>query len=71
MGYKRASYKNFFSAPYHIGQTVDENIDEYRRRSPIFHAHKLNTSLFYTNTIDEDVHVLEAENLIKCPESQW
>ena len=67
MGYKRASYEDFFSARYHIGQTVDQNIDEYRRRSPVFHAHKLRIPLLiHTNTIDEDVHVLEVENLINA-----
>jgi dipeptidyl aminopeptidase/acylaminoacyl peptidase len=46
---------------------VYENIDEYRHRSPVFHAHKLQTPLrIHTNTIDEDVHVLEVENLIKA-----
>ena len=65
MGYKRASYENFFSADYHIGKTVDQDIDEYRRRSPVFHADKLRIPLLiHTNTIDEDVHVLEVENLI-------
>lgn len=65
MGYMRPSYEDFFSADYHIGQRVYENIDEYRRRSPVFHAHKLKIPLLiHTNTIDEDVHVLEVENLI-------
>lgn len=67
MGYKRASYEDFFSAGYHIGQTVDQNIEEYRRRSPVFHAQKLQIPLLiHTNTIDEDVHVLEVENLINA-----
>jgi dipeptidyl aminopeptidase/acylaminoacyl peptidase len=65
MGYKRPSYEDFFSANYHIGARVDENIDEYRQRSPVFHAHKLQTPLLiHTNTNDEDVHVLEVQNLI-------
>ncbi|TVQ10729.1 MAG: S9 family peptidase [Bacteroidetes bacterium] len=65
MGYKRPSYEDFFSASYHIGDQVHENIDEYRRRSPVYHAHKLNTPLLiHANTNDEDVHVLEVENLI-------
>jgi dipeptidyl aminopeptidase/acylaminoacyl peptidase len=65
MGYKRAGYEDLFSADYHIGQTVDQNIEEYRRRSLVSHAHKLNIPvLIHTNTIDEDVHVLEVENLI-------
>ncbi len=65
MGYKRPAYEDFFSADYHIGDQVHENIDEYRRRSPVYHAHKLNTPLLiHANTNDEDVHVLEVENLI-------
>lgn len=65
MGYKRAGYEDLFSADYHIGQTVDQNIDEYRRRSPVYHAHKLRIPLLiHTNTNDEDVHVLEVQNLI-------
>lgn len=67
IGYKRASYEDYFSAGYHIGQTIDENIDEYRRRSPVYHADKLKIPLLiHTNTIDEDVHVLEVENLINA-----
>ena len=67
MGYKRPGYEDYFSADYHIGEMVHENIDEYRRRSPVYHAHKLQTPLrIHTNTIDEDVHVLEVENLIKA-----
>jgi dipeptidyl aminopeptidase/acylaminoacyl peptidase len=67
MGYMRSSYLELFSASYHIGQGVHENIDEYRRRSPVFNAHKLQTPLLiHTNTNDEDVHVLEVENLINA-----
>jgi dipeptidyl aminopeptidase/acylaminoacyl peptidase len=67
MGYKRAAYEDFFSAGYHIGKTVDEDIDEFRRRSPVYHADKLATPLLiHTNTNDEDVHVLEVENLINA-----
>jgi dipeptidyl aminopeptidase/acylaminoacyl peptidase len=36
-----SDYEKYFSADYHIGQTVDENPDEYKRRSPAFNAHKL------------------------------
>jgi dipeptidyl aminopeptidase/acylaminoacyl peptidase len=31
MGYHDQSYRDLFSAPYHIGKTVREDIDEYRR----------------------------------------
>jgi dipeptidyl aminopeptidase/acylaminoacyl peptidase len=67
MGYKRPDYEDFFSAGYHIGSMVHENINEYRHRSPVFHAGKLATPLLiHTNTNDEDVHVLEVENLINA-----
>jgi dipeptidyl aminopeptidase/acylaminoacyl peptidase len=66
MGYHDQGYRDLFSAPYHIGKTVREDIDEYRRRSPAWHADKLETPLLiHTTTNDEDVHVLEVENLIK------
>lgn len=67
LGYHDQGYRELFSAPYHIGKTVREDIDEYRRRSPVFHAAKLQTPLLiHSTTNDEDVHVLEVENLIKA-----
>ncbi|AFN74407.1 peptidase, S9A/B/C family, catalytic domain protein [Melioribacter roseus P3M-2] len=66
MGYKDDSYRALYSADYHIGQTADENVNEYRRRSPAWNAEKLKTPLLiHTNTNDEDVNVLEVEHLIK------
>jgi dipeptidyl aminopeptidase/acylaminoacyl peptidase len=66
MGYHDQGYRDLFSAPYHIGKTVREDVDEYRRRSPAWNAEKLQTPvLIHTTTNDEDVHVLEVENLIK------
>lgn len=66
MGYKDDSYRALFSADYHIGKTADENVEEYKRRSPAWNAHKLKTPLLiHTNTSDEDVNVLEVEHLIK------
>jgi dipeptidyl aminopeptidase/acylaminoacyl peptidase len=67
MGYHDQGYRDLFSAPYHIGKTVRENIDEYRRRSPVWNVEKLQTPLLiHTTTNDEDVNVLEVENLIKA-----
>jgi dipeptidyl aminopeptidase/acylaminoacyl peptidase len=67
MGYKGPSYRNLFSAPYHIGKTAEDNVKEYRRRSPAWNAEKLQTPLLiHTNTNDEDVNVLEVEHLIKA-----
>lgn len=65
LGYATESYRGLYSAPYHIGKTVREDIQEYRRRSPVTHVAKLQTPLLiHTNTNDEDVNVLEVEHLI-------
>ncbi|QQS38189.1 MAG: S9 family peptidase [Ignavibacteriales bacterium] len=67
MGYKDQSYRDLYEADYHIGQSAEENVEEYRRRSPVWHADKLNTPLLiHTNTNDEDVNVLEVESLINA-----
>ena len=67
MGYYDESYRDLFSAPYHIGKTVKEDVEEYRRRSPVWHVEKLKTPLLiHTNTNDDDVHVLEVETLIRA-----
>jgi dipeptidyl aminopeptidase/acylaminoacyl peptidase len=67
MGYKSDNYRELFSAPYHLGKTADQNVNEYRRRSPAWNAEKLQTPLLiHTNTNDEDVNVLEVEHLIKA-----
>ncbi|MBD3221025.1 alpha/beta fold hydrolase [bacterium] len=66
LGYLGEDYAAYYSADYHIGQTVEENIAEYRRRSPAWNAEKLETpALIFTNRGDEDVNVLEVEHLIK------
>jgi dipeptidyl aminopeptidase/acylaminoacyl peptidase len=66
MGYKTQDYRDLYSAPYHIGKTAYEDVNEYRRRSPAWNAHKLKTPLLiHTNTNDADVNVLEVEHLIK------
>ena len=63
MGYKSQSYRNIFSE--FIGKEAQDNVMEYRRRSPVFHAEKLRTPLLiHTTTNDEDVNVLEVEHLI-------
>lgn len=65
MGYKSQGYRELFSAPYHIGKSADDNVNEYRKRSPAWNAEKLQTPLLiHTNTNDEDVNVLEVEHLI-------
>lgn len=65
MGYKSQAYRELFSAPYHLGKSAQENVNEYRKRSPAWNAAKLQTPLLiHTNTTDEDVNVLEVEHLI-------
>ncbi len=67
MGYKDQSYRDLFSAPYHIGQTAEQNPQEYRRRSPAWQVEKLQTPLLIQGTTnDEDVNILEIEHLIKA-----
>ena len=66
MGYKTEGYRQLYSAKYHIGKSAYEDVEEYRRRSPAWNAHKLQTPLLiHTNTNDGDVNVLEVEHLIK------
>ncbi|HUA85452.1 MAG TPA: alpha/beta fold hydrolase [Bryobacteraceae bacterium] len=65
LGYENEAYRALYSAPYHIGKTVREDMKEYERRSPITWVSKLQTPLLiHTNTNDEDVNVLEVERLI-------
>jgi dipeptidyl aminopeptidase/acylaminoacyl peptidase len=67
MGYKSQDYRDLFSAQYHIGKSAEDNVNEYRRRSPAWNAEKLQTPLLiHTTTNDEDVNVLEVEHLIQA-----
>ncbi len=67
MGYYEDDYRELYEADYHIGQSAHENVEEYRRRSPAWNTDKFQNTplLIHTNTIDNDVHVLEVEHLIK------
>src|SRR5262245_14619989 len=67
MGYKGDDYLALFSASYHIGKTAEDNVAEYRRRSPAWNAERLQTPLLiHSTTNDEDVNVLEVEHLIQA-----
>jgi len=67
MGYSDDTYRKLFSDDYHIGKTAREDIEEYRKRSPVWNVEKLKTPLLiHTNTNDDDVHVLEVETLIRA-----
>jgi dipeptidyl aminopeptidase/acylaminoacyl peptidase len=62
---KGKGYEELFSAPYHIGKTVAEAPEEYRRRSPTKNVDKLRTPLLlHANTNDEDVNIHEIQKLI-------
>jgi len=67
MGYMTDDYRALYSADYHIGKTANQDVEEYRRRSPAYNAHKFKNTplLIHSNTNDEDVNVLEVEHLIK------
>jgi dipeptidyl aminopeptidase/acylaminoacyl peptidase len=67
MGYKDDEYRDLYSADYHIGKSADENVAEYRKRSPAWQVDRYRNTplLIHTNTNDEDVNSLEVEHLIK------
>jgi len=63
MGYKNDGYRDTFES--FIGKSADQNVTEYKKRSPYSLAAKLETPLLiHTTTNDEDVNVLEVEHLI-------
>jgi dipeptidyl aminopeptidase/acylaminoacyl peptidase len=63
MGYTGQDYRDIFEE--FIGEQPENNVMEFRRRSPVYHVDKLKTPLLvHTTTNDEDVHVLEVEHLI-------
>ena len=67
MGYHDQDYLELFSADYHIGKTVRQDIAEYKRRSPVWNVDKLDVPLLiHTSTNDEDVNVIEVEHLIQA-----
>jgi dipeptidyl aminopeptidase/acylaminoacyl peptidase len=67
IGRRGKDYEQLFAAPYHLGKTLAEAPEEYRRRSPAWNAHKLSTPLLiHANTNDEDVNVREVERLIRA-----
>lgn len=67
MGYKDQDYRDLYEADFHIGESAEANVEEYRKRSPAWNTHKMKDTplLIHTNTNDADVNVLEVEHLIK------
>jgi dipeptidyl aminopeptidase/acylaminoacyl peptidase len=72
MGYKTQGYRDLYSADYHIGASAYEDVEEYRRRSPSWNAHRYDGTplLIHTNTNDADVNVLEVERLIQALQAE-
>jgi len=67
MGYHDKDYLDLYSADYHVGKTVRQDIEEYKRRSPVWNVDKLAVPLLiHTSTNDEDVNVIEVEHLIQA-----
>jgi dipeptidyl aminopeptidase/acylaminoacyl peptidase len=67
MGYSDDEYRELFSAPYHIGKTAEQDLEEYQRRSPAWHVDELRIPLrIHTNTNDEDVRYTEVQHLIQA-----
>ncbi|MEL7599580.1 MAG: prolyl oligopeptidase family serine peptidase [Proteiniphilum sp.] len=59
------SYSDYFTVPYHVGESIEENREEYARRSPTHYAENLNKPLLiHTNTNDNDVYVEEVQLMI-------
>ena len=54
------NYTQYFTADYHIGESIEDNPEEYKRRSPSTYAGNLTKPLLiHTNTNDNDVYVEE------------
>jgi dipeptidyl aminopeptidase/acylaminoacyl peptidase len=67
MGYSDDEYRADFSAPYHIGKTAEQDLEEYQKRSPVWHVDELKIPLrIHTNTNDEDVRYVEVQHLIEA-----
>ena len=67
LGYADEGYRGLFSAPYHIGKSPSQAVDEYRRRSPVWNIERLQTPLLvHTTTNDRDVNVVEVQHLLNA-----
>jgi dipeptidyl aminopeptidase/acylaminoacyl peptidase len=67
MGYSGQGYRDLYEAEYFIDESAEENLEEYKRRSPVWSVDKLQTPLrIHTNLHDEDVNYIEVEHLIQA-----
>jgi len=67
MGYLGQDYRDLYEADFHIGEDVESNLEEYKRRSPVWNVDQLTRPLrVHTNPHDEDVNYIEVEHLIQA-----
>lgn len=67
LGSHSESYTAYFTPDYHIGETIEQNPEEYARRSPTTYAGELRKPLLiHTNTNDNDVYVEEVKLMIRA-----
>ncbi|HSG81936.1 MAG TPA: alpha/beta fold hydrolase [Gemmatimonadota bacterium] len=67
MGYLGPGYQAYYEAEYHIDATPGENLEEYKRRSPVWNVEKLTRPVrIHGNVHDEDVNIIEVEHLIQA-----
>ena len=67
MGYKEQAYRDLYEAEYHIGAAASEDPQEYRDRSPAWHASELEIPLrVHATRNDGDVDELEIDRLIEA-----
>lgn len=61
------NYESYFAARYHVGKTLSEAPEEYRRRSAAWNVEQLSTPLLiHANTSDEDVSFAEVQKLLSA-----
>ena len=67
LGYAGDEYKDESVIRELFGKTATEDVDRFRRRSPVWNAPKLKTPLLiHTSTNDQDVNSVEVEQLINA-----
>ena len=67
MGHKTQEYRDLYEADYHIGKAGWEDPDEYRDRSPAWHADELEIPLrVHATRNDGDVNELEIDRLVEA-----
>ena len=67
MGYHSQGYRDLYEAEYFIGKSAQGDLEEYKRRSPVWSVDALSKPLrIHTNIHDEDVNYIEVEHLIQA-----